>query len=687
MRQVTCCFSRRFASRAVFASLLLAMTVASLRADDISPLIPTGTSFSQPAGVLVLVTNPAIRDDLKLTEDQQRQIQELSDSLPKTNPAADPSTGRVNLQQLAEEAQRVQEALFDLLTPAQVRRHLQLTLQHMLVTAGLTTVVQIPEIAEVLQIDESQWQQIVEAAKEQQMAVNQTLSGIAGNRNTQPARLFANPDLMAAEMRGMLQMPQMSELAEQFHDQLSGILTDSQKKRLAEALAPPLHAPLPIMQISLNLAAARNAGGGRGAPGIAGGRRPGAFPNVIGSRAPRPAPDRWNGLGRISINQYPTGLGLLALEQVQQELKLSAEKVQQYIPLGGDPVELQQAAGQLDQWLTPVQLARYRQLVLQLLIRRNGPAALFEFHDAMQSLQLTSSQRTTLADLARADRFSTRHSVAQAIERDPRKLAAEEQPVLDRMLAVLTESQRKELTGLIGEPFAGSLSSAAVERALEPRRSMRARTAVSLGFVTAVPVHYLMQPPIRNDLKLTAEQQAAIPEARSLGRGGRGGIAAGAVPNVPVNSGQPLDNKALELLTAEQRQRYHAILLQGLALTEGPATLFRYKLVIDVLSPTETQQQEILKIVQDDTRGYLRIPIADLADGQLALDEKTAARLDAVLTANQRDKLAQLLGEPADYLEEPQSPVPNAIAAPPAPAPGAAPEPAPGPARGARGKK
>ena len=111
--------------------------------------------------------------------------------------------------------------------------------------------------------------------------------------------------------------------------------------------------------------------------------------------------------------------------------------------------------------------------------------------------------------------------------------------------------------------------------------------------------------------------------------------------------------------------------MQGLALTEGPATLFRYKLVIDTLAPTAEQQQELLKIVQEDSRQYLQIPLVELADGQLALDEKTAARLDAILTADQRGKLAQLLGEPADYLEEP---------------PGAA-APAPGPAPGARGKK
>src|SRR5262249_35462159 len=96
---------------------------------------------------------------------------------------------------------------------------------------------------------------------------------------------------------------------------------------------------------------------------------------------------------------------------------------------------------------------------------------------------------------------------------------------------------------------------------------------------------------------------------------------------------------------------------------------------------TEAQQQEILKIVQGDTREYLRIPVSELADGQLALDEKTAARLDGVLTADQRNKLSQLLGEPADYLEDPPQANQNGNGPAPAPAP------APGPARGARGKK
>ena len=175
---------------------------------------------------------------------------------------------------------------------------------------------------------------------------------------------------------------------------------------------------------------------------------------------------------------------------------------------------------------------------------------------------------------------------------------------------------------------------------------------MALGYLAPIPVLYLTQPAIRQDLKLTEDQQAAIPEARGFARGRAGGAAA-----VPAN-GRPLHEKVLELLSAEQLLRYQAILLQGFAMSEGPATIFRLKFVIDALAPTEMQQKQLLQIVQEDTRAYLRIPIAELADRQQTLDENTAARLDAVLTADQREKLAKLLGEPAEFLDEPQPAVP-----------------------------
>ena len=61
--------------------------------------------------------------------------------------------------------------------------------------------------------------------------------------------------------------------------------------------------------------------------------------------------------------------------------------------------------------------------------------------------------------------------MAQAIERDPHKLAEFEKPAFERLLGVLTEAQRTQITDLLGKTFQGKLSPVAVDLALEPRRS------------------------------------------------------------------------------------------------------------------------------------------------------------------------------------------------------------------------
>jgi hypothetical protein len=61
--------------------------------------------------------------------------------------------------------------------------------------------------------------------------------------------------------------------------------------------------------------------------------------------------------------------------------------------------------------------------------------------------------------------------------------------------------------------------------------------------------------------------------------------------------------------------------------------------------------------VQQDTRNYLRIPLAELPAKQPDPDAATAKDLEAVLSDAQREKLANLLGEPAACLDQPLRPV------------------------------
>jgi hypothetical protein len=76
----------------------------------------------------------------------------------------------------------------------------------------------------------------------------------------------------------------------------------------------------------------------------------------------------------------------------------------------------------------------------------------------------------------------------------------------------------------------------------------------------------------------------------------------------------------------------------------------------EILAPNENQQRRLLEIIQEDTRRYLRIPVEQFAEKLPDLDAATAAKLESVLTEEQREKLAGLLGEPARCIDEPARP-------------------------------
>lgn len=641
------------AARSLTAVLLAVLFSNVLRADDELRLFPSNSTLRLPSMVLSYVSQPAVRDDLKLTAEQQKRIEQLTTDAKGVTPVFDPETGRRNFEQVSEEAQKTQETLSEILSPEQVRRHHQIVLQHLAITAGLSELLEIPEIGSVVLIDADQQQDLNAIRNTMQEAMQAVMQESLRERvilRTQQTGIFSNPDVnrFADPLR-------LAELDEQTTDQISGALTAAQKKRLLETLGPPLTGRLPpIPFVSRTLAA--GFGGGRGGRGggfrVAaqgrGGR--GGFPLV---RAPRLATiatrEPWSGIGKQRLAESLFSVGLLAAESICQELKLTAEDVDENILFGSDREELLRSAKQLDSWLNPAQLSRLRQLMLQFAVRRSGPAAVFEFQEVVDPLQLSDEQRTALADLARTEMESTRHHVLQAIERDPEKLSELEKSVRERLETILTDAQRKQLAAQFGDPFRGEFFSVTIDRALESRPATRARIAASLGYLTDVPASYLAFAPLRDELQLTEEQQAAIPESPLI----TAAIAAGLPRTLPTGP----DAKTLEVLNAGQLQRYKEILLQGGVRSDGPTMIFRYKFVIDALSPTEDQARRILKIVQQDTRDYLRIPLAELPAKQPDLDAATAKDLEAVLTDAQREKLANLLGEPAECLDQPLRPV------------------------------
>ena len=174
-------------------------------------------------------------------------------------------------------------------------------------------------------------------------ALQQAIQGMVGlPGRLQTARLFSNPDLAWKYRPGG--RADARELAEGIIDELSAILTDAQKKCLAERMGPPLAAPLPMLPISIRPARAA-------LPGARGRVQPFAFPagfiafpSFISPGSPRQGFERWIGLGQIALRDFQPGLGLLSQESVREELKLTAEQVWEHVPLGGDTAELQKAA-------------------------------------------------------------------------------------------------------------------------------------------------------------------------------------------------------------------------------------------------------------------------------------------------------------------------------------------------------
>src|SRR5262245_14736450 len=117
--------------RCLTAWILVVLCGLPLVGGDETRLVPSSAVVFIPAMVVNYVIQPAVRDDLKLTQEQQKRIADLQAELQALAPFA-AGNGRATAEERAEQAERAQLQLIEILTPEQVRRHYQISLQDIL---------------------------------------------------------------------------------------------------------------------------------------------------------------------------------------------------------------------------------------------------------------------------------------------------------------------------------------------------------------------------------------------------------------------------------------------------------------------------------------------------------------------------------------------------------------------------
>ena len=597
---------------ALVAVLVVSSGVVGL-ADEVRPF-PKGATIGRSEIVLRYLAQEPIIEDLKLTAEQRERIdrwrQEERDVDRRSTP---PLPAQEFLMRMAEDSEKTQATLEEILTPDQIGRFRQHMLQHALILQhGLSGLLQLTEIKDVLRLDFNQQEQIEAMEVNAAAAANERFRA---NR-PQPVPMFANSDLTGRNL-------DQQEIADELDSQISAVLTADQKNDLLEFLGLPVVGQVTPVFFTLPQPP-------RPPPGVGPVRM--VRPTLV-RRPVRRLPD--SSMGGEGLSDSSLQMALLTLQSVREELKISDERAQQEVLFCGDGEEMTRSVRRLEQWLETGQLDRLRQLVLQVEFDRRGPGAALVFREVVEALQLTDDQRASLEAFVKSELNSNRHSLEVAVEADPAKRSALERGVTDRLNAILTTVQRNQLTEMAGRPARVAVSLTAVNRALQPRFSVRARTVMALGELKSENLLMLRMAAIQDELELSDEQRAALTDAAYLIRE---------------------RDQALAILTEQQRKRFTEILLQGEVRRDGPAVLFRYHQVIDALEPDDEQNRKLLEIVQEDTRSYLRIPFDQFAEKLPELDAATAKRLESVLSVEQREKLAGLLGEPSRSIDEPFRP-------------------------------
>lgn len=199
----------------------------------------------------------------------------------------------------------------------------------------------------------------------------------------------------------------------------------------------------------------------------------------------------------------------------------------------------------------------------------------------------------------------------------------------DATTAFLNADQKKSWQEMVGEPFQGFVR-VSIFTGFDPgpfgnpagepvsARTAQRSSAFTVGKSSASNHRLLTEKSVQDALKLTEEQLKTLASA-----------GAAATP-----------------LTPAQLQQYIGIHLQVIMRTYGPAGVFRYRDGIHPLGLTADQQVKLQVIGQDDSQAFAALPAPRKDEAVQALDKQTEAKLQEVLTADQRTKLKDLLGEP-----------------------------------------
>jgi len=236
----------RLIATALAISALVMIQAASRGADDEPQLVPAGAVFVPSASALSYVEQPVVRDDLTLTARQRARIDELRTTLQAVDAATRVDGTHFNLKRAMRRSDDAIILLSEILTAGQVRRHYQIVMQHLLLRFGLVQIVQIAEIADLLEPEQRLQLPVILAsagagAPQQPVARRPPVPPAPRQPAARPVPKqpqildeFSNPDLADIETR------QTRDRYERGNDQLSALLTDDQKRRLLAILGPPL---------------------------------------------------------------------------------------------------------------------------------------------------------------------------------------------------------------------------------------------------------------------------------------------------------------------------------------------------------------------------------------------------------------------------------------------------------------
>jgi Spy/CpxP family protein refolding chaperone len=361
-------------------------------------------------------------------------------------------------------------------------------------------------------------------------------------------------------------------------------------------------------------------------------------PSAVWAQAQPPA----RAANTSNLFDWYSRISYLGQASVQQELKLTAEQLQEFDRIrntvrpgsarGDDnnrsdaraALEKSVSEGnkQLDALLTSEQKARLRQIDWQRR-RVAGLASLIDVREIRAELKLTEEQSSQLGSLERKlfeERRKLDRSDRDAYAAKNRELVASSDQDVEKLL---TPEQNAKLKELLGPPFTGELRWGPGVAGFGSRdASDRSPRSFEVGSVARSPWSYLRYPDVQKDLKLTDEQREKLPNLGQL---------------VGVRA-----EEAQKVLTADQAARLWQVQLHIRQKRSGPAYIFRYRDVAEALKLSDEQKKALAALASGGFGG-----------GTGRTVDQVQQQIAEILVDDQEAKLKNLLG-PAFEGEVPQ---------------------------------